>query len=236
MMKIQTTFERYELKYLLAPEQKRLLLAAMDSRMMLDEYGRTTIRNLYYDTPDYRLIRRSLEHPAYKEKLRVRSYRTAGAGDTVFVELKKKYRSVVYKRRIPALREEAMACLRGEREFAPGQVAREIQYFRDFYATLRPQVFLSYEREAYAPLDDSDLRITLDENILYRQNDLSLGAGPWGEALLAPGQTLLEIKTGGGMPLWLTHLLCTAGIGRCSFSKYGAAYRRMAGGALHRYA
>ncbi len=235
-MKIQTTFERYELKYLLDPEQKRLLLAAMDSRMTLDEFGRTAIRNLYYDTPDYRLIRRSLERPAYKEKLRVRSYRTARAGDTVFVELKKKYRSVVYKRRIPVQRDEAMACLRGERDFAPGQVAREIEYFRDFYATLRPRVFLSYEREAYAPLDDGDLRIPLDENILYRTDGLSLGAEPGGEALLAPGHTLLEIKTGGGMPLWLTHLLCSAGIGRCTFSKYGAAYRRMAGQGLRRYA
>lgn len=235
-MKIQTTFERYELKYLLDPEQKRLLLAAMEPRMALDEYGRTAIRNLYYDTPDYRLIRRSLEHPAYKEKLRVRSYRTAGAGDTVFVELKKKYRSVVYKRRIPARREEAMACLRGEKSFAPGQVGREIEYFRAFYATLRPRVFLSYEREAYVPLDESDLRITLDENILYRTHDLCLGSEPGGVALLDLGRTLLEIKTGGGMPLWLTHLLCTAGIGRCSFSKYGAAYRRMAGQAPRRYA
>lgn len=57
--------------------------------MALDEYGRTTIRNLYFDTDNYRLIRRSIDKPAYKEKLRVRSYKQADADSTVFVELKK---------------------------------------------------------------------------------------------------------------------------------------------------
>ena len=61
--------------------------------MELDHYGRSTIRNIYYDTDNYRLIRKSLEKPVYKEKLRVRSYRQVSQDEEVFVELKKKYKS-----------------------------------------------------------------------------------------------------------------------------------------------
>ena len=72
----------------------------MENRMKLDQYGRTTIRNIYYDTDSFRLIRDSLDHPVYKEKLRIRSYQRADIGDMVFVEIKKKFEDVVYKRRV----------------------------------------------------------------------------------------------------------------------------------------
>ena len=97
-MTFQTVFRRYELKYMLMLEQKEQMLEAMLPYMELDKYGRTTIRNIYFDTDNYRLIRRSIERPAYKEKLRIRSYAQATADSTVFVELKKKYENVVYKR------------------------------------------------------------------------------------------------------------------------------------------
>ena len=66
-MAYQTTFERYEIKYLLDAQQKEQLLRAMRGRMQLDQFGRSTIRNIYYDTDTFRLIRRSLEKPTYKE-------------------------------------------------------------------------------------------------------------------------------------------------------------------------
>ena len=96
-MAFQTVFKRYELKYMLTLEQKEKILKAMSPYMELDKYGRTTIRNIYFDTDDYRLIRRSIEKPVYKEKLRIRSYSQAEPQGTVFVELKKKYEKVVYK-------------------------------------------------------------------------------------------------------------------------------------------
>lgn len=227
-MAYQTTFERYEMKYLLTAAQKQHLLAAMQQHMALDDYGRTTIRNIYFDTDSFRLIRRSLEKPAYKEKLRIRSYRQAGTDDPVFVELKKKYQSVVYKRRLSLPEGQVMD------SFAHGaplpvcsQIGDEIAYFRAYYRTLQPAVFLSYEREAYFALDGSDLRMTLDENILYRRHDLSLGSPVYGAPLLSDGQTLLEIKTAGGIPLWLCHALTEHGIFQTSYSKYGTAYCRM---------
>ena len=74
-MAYQSNFKRYELKYLLTLDQKQKILQAMAPYMQLDQFGRSEIRNLYFDTDSFRLIRRSLEKPVYKEKLRVRSYR-----------------------------------------------------------------------------------------------------------------------------------------------------------------
>ena len=66
-MSFQTVFKRYELKYMLTPLQKEMILEAMLPYMELDKYGRTTIRNIYFDTDNYRLIRRSIEKPVKKE-------------------------------------------------------------------------------------------------------------------------------------------------------------------------
>ena len=95
--KIQFCFKRYEKKYLLMPDQLTKMMAGMEEHMCADQFGRYTICNIYYDTDDYQLIRTSLEKPVYKEKLRMRSYGVPGSEDEVFVELKKKYESVVYK-------------------------------------------------------------------------------------------------------------------------------------------
>ena len=160
-MAYQAVFKRYELKYLLTAEQKVRVLQAMEPHMALDQYSRTTIRNVYYDTDNYRLIRRSMEKPEYKEKLRLRSYSQVGSEDPVFVELKKKYQSVVYKRRISLPEHQAMAWMAGEKDGIPDtQIARELQYVMDFYGGLSPKVFLSYEREAYYAKDGSEFRVT----------------------------------------------------------------------------
>lgn len=221
-------FQRYELKYLLTREQKDAVLSAMAPYMESDSFGRSTIRNLYYDTDNYRLVRRSLERPIYKEKLRVRSYHTAKPEDEVFIELKKKYNSVVYKRRTGILEKEADDYLAG-RIPAPKrcQITDEIDYFCQFYAPLAPRVFLSYEREAFFEKGNSNFRVTFDENILWRTTDLSLEAGIYGENILKPGQTLMELKTAGGIPLWMVDILTGQRLQKTSFSKYGSAYITM---------
>lgn len=227
-MAYQTVFQRYEIKYMLTKQQTEALLRTMEPWMTPDRYGRSTVRNIYYDTDTFRLARRSLEKPPYKEKLRVRSYERASENSTVFVELKKKASEVVYKRRLAMTEREAMEWLLGERE-APvrSQITDEIAYFRDFYGTLRPAAFLSYDREAFYALDESDFRLTLDENILARRENLTLTAKTGGTPLLREDRTLLELKTTGGLPLWITAFLTRERIYKTSFSKYGAAYRSL---------
>lgn len=225
-MVFQTIFKRYELKYLLTEKQKEKVLMALEPYMVLDQYGRTTIRNVYLDTENYRLARRSIENPAYKEKLRIRSYKRAEPGSTVFVELKKKYQKVVYKRRIALPEREAMEWVTGKRHCRTySQIASEVDYFLQYYGGLGPAVFLSYEREAFCSKDQSDFRITFDEKILCRREHMSLECGAYGIPLLPRGQTLMEIKCSGGVPLWLLGVLGQEKIYKGSFSKYGTAYK-----------
>ena len=227
-MAYQAVFKRHELKYLITQEQKLRIVQAMAPHMALDRYGRTTIRNIYFDTDNYRLIRRSIEKPAYKEKLRIRSYCKATPDSTVFVELKKKYGGVVYKRRLSLAEEEALNWVVGRMHCRQDtQISREIDYFLRYYQALHPVVFLSYEREAYYSLGGDDFRVTFDDHILARQEDLSLESDVWGTSLLEDGMVLMEIKCSGGIPLWMTQVLSREHIYKTSFSKYGTAYRTM---------
>lgn len=225
-MAYQAIFQRYELKYMLTRQQKALLLQVMEPHMALDRYGRTTIRNLYFDTDSYRLIRRSIEKPVYKEKLRLRSYSQAAPDSPVFVELKKKYKNVVYKRRIAMAEQQALQWI-CQRQSCPqaGQISAEIDYFMDFYRSLHPTVFLSYEREAYYSEADPDFRVTFDDTILCRQEALSLEADVYGIPLLQEDMVLMEIKCAGGIPLWMSRFLSEQKIYKTSFSKYGTAYQ-----------
>lgn len=221
----QMVFKRYEIKYLMNYRQKDAVLQAMEPYMSMDEYGHSLIRNIYYDTPDFRLIRESMEKPVYKEKIRVRSYGPSGAGDPVFVELKKKYQDVVYKRRISMPQAQAKACLSRKMQLPDSQIGQEIAYVLDFYRKLEPAVFLSYEREAFYERDGGDFRVTFDENIRYRQEELWLDSDEWGTAILKPGLVLMEVKTSGGLPLWMVQALSRQKIYKTSFSKYGSAYQ-----------
>ena len=226
-MNEQTVFQRYEIKYLITAGQRERIRTAMTPHMLPDPHGRSTVCSVYYDTPSHLLIRRSLEGGRYREKLRLRSYGVPEAGDEVFVELKKKFESVVYKRRIAMTEFVAEQYLAGAGEGRDCQIGHEIGYVLTHYAPLQPAVLLSTEREAFFGREDPGFRLTFDENILWRDCDLSLSMGVYGAPLLPAGQVLMELKTGGAIPLWMTELLTQNHIYHTSFSKYGSAYREM---------
>ena len=226
-MSYKAVFQRHELKYILTKEQKDYILAAIEPYMRIDQYGRTTIQNIYFDTENYRLIRRSIEKPEYKEKLRVRCYANKNTEHKVFVEIKKKYKKVVYKRRLVMQEEQAMQWLKGEKACEiDSQIAREIDYFLEYYGNLKPALFLSYEREAYYSKDSSDFRITFDENVLCRQERISFQSDIGGIPVLEEDKVLMEIKCSGGMPMWMAEILSKEKIYKTSFSKYGTAYQK----------
>lgn len=247
-MGTQMVFERYERKYILDKNAVSCVKNAMAGKLTLDRYGRTTIANLYFDTEDFQVIRASMEATTYKAKLRVRSYGKVRDGEMVFAELKKKYEGIVYKRRVEILEFPAMdwLCAGGvlppidikEREAQPNyrQIGQEIDDFRFRYGNdpILPRVYLSYEREAYAPLSkgDADIRITFDTNILARDYDLSLRFDPYGEPVLSSDLTVMEVKIPkyGAMPLWLARCLSENHIVPDSFSKYGTYYRNRISG------
>lgn len=227
MSQFQGTFKRYEKKYLLSEAEYKLLKQRLDNKLAIDKFGRSTICNIYFDTPDRLLIRNSLEKPVYKEKLRLRSYGTPNEGDMVFVELKKKFNGIVYKRR------EKMELSMAERylyDLEPAsrssQITKEIDWVLQFYKGIAPSMYISYNRIAMYGLEDKELRVTFDSNILWREEELWLECGVWGNPLLKEGCRLMEIKIPGAMPLWLSHILDELEIYPTSLSKYGKAYEQ----------
>ena len=217
--------KRVEYKYILNRDQLAELRLAMADRMQEDRFGLTTIASLYYDTPDDRLIRASMEKPIYKEKLRLRSYGQATETSPVFLELKRKYDGTVYKRRIQTTVGEAAAFLRDGQRAPEGQIGRELAAFRDRYGTLAPRFLILYERTAYVEPGGA-LRLTVDCNPRYRTERLELTGSMEGAPLLDDDRVLLELKVQSAIPLWLSHALSEAGIRKTSFSKCGEAYRR----------
>lgn len=223
MKGIRYSFERYEKKYLLTNAAAEELREAMLSRLRPDEYGNYSLCNIYYDTDDWRLVRASIERPVYKEKLRVRSYGVPKDDSNIFVEIKKKYKGIVYKRRVTMKPDDVRSFLSLSEKRDLGQIGREIEYFQTLYHSV-PKVFIGYDRTAFAGVEDPELRITFDTNIRFRTTELELRAGDHGRQLEIPGGVLMEIKVPGVYPLWLTRLLSERSIFPVSFSKYGSCY------------
>ena len=220
------TFKRYEKKYLLSARKFELLWERLREHLVPDLFHRSTVCSIYYDSDDFSLIRHSLEKPVYKEKLRLRSYNVPGPDGEVFVELKKKYKGVVYKRRVRMSAVEAERYLAGQsRPPEEGQILREIDFFLQTHE-VSPKAFIACEREAWVDREEPELRITFDRNLRWRDTDLHLSAGSGGEPLLPDGEVLMEIKIPGAAPLWLAHLLSELEIFPTSFSKYGTCYRQ----------
>lgn len=217
-------FKRTEKKYLLPAEKAALLLARLGDRLLPDRYGESTVCSLYLDTPDFRMIRASIDARTYKEKLRVRCYGTPAPDGTAFLEIKKKFEGVVYKRREAMPLSAAMAYLQGAAPPLDSQIMREIDYAMCFWQRPQPAALVAYERRAFYFKDAPAVRLTLDTNVRYRTDDLDLAHGHGGRIILPSDTVLMEIKSDGAMPLALAHLLDDLAVFPSSFSKYGTAY------------
>ncbi|MEQ3362032.1 polyphosphate polymerase domain-containing protein [Raoultibacter massiliensis] len=244
MTAFSDVFARKEMKYRLDSGQYDLLLAAVRSRLVPSEYGFSTVRSLYFDTPHYGLIEHSLDKPIYKEKLRLRVYGEPADDVQAFVEIKKKFKGVVYKRRVSMTLAAARMYLSGEsyecacraapifdqqaaaQSLSPRsiQVAREIDFFRERYESLAPSMLVVCDRWAYADPLGGELRITFDANIVAdpEAKDLRGSCNP--PLLLGPGEVIMEIKNAGPLPPWLASELSAHRAYPQSFSKYGTAY------------
>ena len=226
-MIVQQVFKRYEKKYLLTAEQEKEFLKVIEGKMVMDKYGEHTICNIYFDDDRFSLIRESLEKPFYKEKLRLRTYGVPKDGDhQSFIEIKKKFDGVVYKRRIPLKLKDAEAYLyEGKRPKKDSQILHEIDWFMKVHAEVKPKVVLTYVRRAFYGTENKDFRMTIDRDITCRYNSLRLTDGVFGDKILEEGTSLLEIKIPGIMPLWMSEILSKLKVFPASFSKYGTYYK-----------
>lgn len=228
MVKLKKVFQRKETKYLLNPQQYQQLKTILDQHLIADEYGKHTIMSLYFDTDDYEMIRHSIEKPVYKEKFRIRSYGVPVADTTVFLEIKKKVKGIVYKRRIAMTYQEALLFMAKGRITScteSPQIIEEINWLMRRKA-LQPKVMIAYDRLAYRDDDREDFRITFDEDIRYRRTELDISQGDFGELVAPEIGRLMEVKALGAYPLWFSKALNDLAIYKASFSKYAQTYQR----------
>lgn len=219
-------FKRYEKKYIINQTQNKELMSDIKRYVEKDKHGFCTISNIYYDTDNYDLIRASIEKPVYKEKLRLRSYCVPNNETKVFLELKKKFDGIVYKRRLTLSYTDAQNYLDYQiKPLKEGQILNEIDWFMRRYK-LSPKVFIAYDRAAFLGKSDANLRVTFDNNIRFRQNNLELQNGNYGQQIIDSSQTLMEIKFSDSIPIWLAEILNDLKIYPASFSKYGNCYKK----------
>ena len=228
-----TTFQRYEKKFLLSESQYKSIYPGLMQYLCLDgncmDGQGYSIYNIYYDTDSSSIIRSSLSKPYYKEKFRLRSYSLPKSlNSKVFLELKKKIGGIVNKRRAVLTLGEAYNFLKNGRrplnmDYMNTQVLNEIEFFLQTNA-VKPAAYISYDRIALFSKDGSNFRITFDNNIITRREDLSMEKGRFGKDLLEPGKFLMEVKVPGAFPMWLANLLSDNQIYQTSFSKYGREY------------
>ncbi len=220
--------KRYERKYLFDEETYELFMKLVGDAFVPDIFPKSHIFNIYFDTPDFLLIRRSIEKPFFKEKLRLRTYEPPKNSSESFCEIKRKVNKIVYKRRISMDYLSSYKYLVDREDIAqPSQISREIDHMFDLYSGLRPAMKVSYERESYASSDpDSPLRMTFDRNIRWDTEDFGYRGEFEGNRLLPEGLVLLELKTGESIPLEMLKVFDELNIRKASFSKYGNAYRQ----------
>ncbi len=234
-------FRRKEKKYFLSTEQFTTIYTAVKNNMIADAYNKGgkpySISNIYFDTSDDELIRRSLERPVYKEKMRLRGYGVPGLSDKVFLEIKKKYKGIVGKRRTEFTLSDAYEFLRskgtqGFQNTSNQQIVQEMQYFLNVY-DLEPKTYIKYDRFAFFGKTDSDFRVTFDSNIRTRRHDIGLENGMDGDLLIDKGLWLMEVKTPTSVPFWFSELLAENSLFSTSFSKYGTEYKKQQGVEIH---
>lgn len=220
-------FRRIEKKYIITKEQYLMLKEIIENKMIEDEHGKSTICNIYFDTGQFDLIRHSITKPVYKDKIRLRSYNIPTNNSIVYLEIKRKYKGEVSKRRSEMQLNEFYEYMKDKNSFAKeNQVRKEILYYFRFY-DLKEAMFVSYYRRAYYDRNNRDFRVTFDSNIIARNYDLKLEKGIYGDNILKNDKYIMEIKTLGAIPIWFVKILDEIKICPCGFSKYGEAYTQL---------
>lgn len=217
-------FQRIEEKYFLNKKTKEKFFKNIKKYIAKDKYYESKILSIYFDNDNKDIVRRSLDKPIYKDKIRLRSYGIPSLNSDVFLEIKNKYEGVTGKRRVILKLSEFYDYFYNNK-ISDNQIMKEIDYLFKYY-DLKPNCFVGYDRISFVGKNDLGLRITVDSNLIGRTNDLKLESGSYGNKYFDEDIFIMEIKTLNSMPLWLTKELANLEIFPISFSKYGEIYMK----------
>ncbi|MGM9971425.1 MAG: VTC domain-containing protein [Anaeroplasmataceae bacterium] len=226
-----SSFKRVEEKYLITEDEKRILLETINKHMILDAYCEGErpykIENIYFDTKNNDLISNSISKPVFKQKLRARKY---DGLDFCYLEIKKKSDGVVGKRRLSLSFKELESWVNNKNipkrdSYIDKAVIGEIDYILSVYK-VEPKVYISYERLGFFDINNKEFRITFDNKIHTKRNNLVFDSTDYELDLLPPNTYIMEIKSVCNFPLWLVRELSRLKIYPKSFSKYGEEYKK----------
>ncbi|SFE49436.1 polyphosphate polymerase domain-containing protein [Alteribacillus iranensis] len=231
-MQAKEIFQRYELKYLIPFHVYEEIAETLirSNKMRYDKFGdglgRYNIVSLYFDSEDKKIYYETRNKLNFRQKLRLRVYDDATLDSPSFLEVKQKFNKVVNKRRTKLPLRKAYEYLKAEAkndvsQFEPTnvQIMKEAESFRSLYH-LQPRVVVSYDRQAFHGIEDSDLRVTFDYNLMARDNNLRIEDGPDGVHFVDPNLVVMEVKVSQSVPLWLSRLLSEFQCPRQSVSKF----------------
>lgn len=226
--------QRFEFKYHLSQESALAVRDFVSSYLDLDEYGATQpnfsypVHSLYLDSRNFKTYQDTINGERNRFKLRIRYYES-GEHTPVYFEIKRRYNSVIAKKRAKVRRSSAA-------KLAAGHFASPLDLSEDTPENLeamnyiserinllnaRPSVHVSYLREAWVADGSNKIRVTMDRNVLSEPiYKLSLQPEMQNPVKVFGNDVILELKFTDRYPEWFKTLVEIFGLRQESAAKY----------------
>jgi hypothetical protein len=225
---------RIEYKYFVAAWSETPLLNDLRIFCTDDPYcaGRPDgyrVASIYCENPALQCYFEKVAGLENRFKLRFRFYPDNGQTDPLRLEIKYKLGERIRKGCVDIPRAGLAGLLSGDFSALDwhGNATLNHCYRLIKVDGFRPALRIDYRRRAYYARSDSQVRITLDNDVRAArfEGDLQQTA-TWNVA--PPGLAILETKSPGYLPFWLTRILQKYNLARSAISKYAAAVDRVA--------
>ena len=241
MKPLETTFKRIETKYIVSKDKIDKLIQDLKEYLVEDDYPISTISNIYFDTEDFDVLQEDRLSNKHKEKVRMRTYLSNPKADSqVFLEIKTKDQEGVGRKfrllSTPSSIINFMTKGHLDASITDTVVIEKVQKLhQDYKQAIQPRMYIYYDRYSLKEKKSIEgchynkIRITIDQNLVYRDETVSLFAGNHGAPLLDSNTVIMEIKAPGNKPQWLQDILDKYDLMEHKFSKYSCAYHKSQG-------
>ncbi|MFM9319796.1 polyphosphate polymerase domain-containing protein [Streptococcus sp. ST16] len=241
MKPLETKFKRIETKYVVSKEILEKLIQDLKEYLVEDDYPISTISNIYFDTEDFDVLLDDDFGDKRKEKVRMRTYLSQPTLDSqVFLEIKTKDQEGVGRKfRLLSTPSSILNFItKGHLDASITDkivIEKVKKLHQDYKQGIKPRMYIYYDRyslkekkyiEGY---NYNKIRITIDQNLVYRDENVNLFSGNQGAPLLDDNTVIMEIKAPGNKPQWLQDILDKYGLIEHKFSKYSCAYHKSQG-------
>ncbi|SHE23403.1 hypothetical protein BPUTEOMOX_863 [methanotrophic endosymbiont of Bathymodiolus puteoserpentis (Logatchev)] len=244
---LPSILERYELKYLIPWEYVEPITDFLSLYCSLDYYSEKAtddnnfykVTSLYFDTPNYELLRQRIEGKATRFNMRVRAY---GDGEKApyFLEIKnrigisgvvKKYRAIANEEQWPSIMTDP-SFRPSETDSSAEKANKELFLRLAISYAIEPKILTKYQRRAFFSVVDQYARVTMDVNMQYRREheyniNSSYGMTNYDNETIYANNThseasvILELKCNvGEVPYWILDLIKLFNLTQVGFSKY----------------